>query len=158
MWKLCHLINEALFLTLHILLYRIPTKLERYERWKCVFFLKRVCNRPLTLWLVKSLFWSFRSYTNLLLSHKDRLKTIFSSSRKKGRAVFVFLSSSMLLSLYFNHIMTYLIYQTFRWRRLIKSISSQRDFFTWKNGFTFLWRESSLLKTYSPTNLYYFKT
>ena len=47
MWKLCHLINKAFFFTLHILLYRIPTKLERYERWKFVYFLKRVCNRPL---------------------------------------------------------------------------------------------------------------
>ena len=51
MWKLCHLINKAFFFTLHILLYRIPTKLERYERCKFGYFLKRVCNRPLKILL-----------------------------------------------------------------------------------------------------------
>ena len=56
MWKLCHLINKAFFFTLHILLYRIPTKLERYERWKCVYFLKRVCNRPLKTVFNETLF------------------------------------------------------------------------------------------------------
>ena len=53
MWKLCHLINKAFFFTLHILLYRILTKLERYKRWKCVYFVKRVCNRPLKVYMIQ---------------------------------------------------------------------------------------------------------